>query len=165
MSQHHFNYKLLMQRAAQQAALRVFVDILSEVSRDGLPGDHHFFIVFDTRHPGVVMAEHLRARYPEEMTIVLQEWFEDLAVMSDRFSVTLSFGNQPEQLVVPFAALRGFVDPSVEFGLKFDEEGLVAAVEEGPWGQDQEPDPDPDPEPSGPDGSGEVVSLDRFRRS
>ena len=86
------NYRQLMHRAFRQ----VMAEVLTQVARDGLPGQHHFFITFDTTHPGVDMPAHLRARYPKEMMIVLQEWFEDLAVMKDRFSITLSFGNVPE---------------------------------------------------------------------
>ena len=111
------NYRQLMHRAFRQ----VMAEVLTQVARDGLPGQHHFFITFDTTHPGVDMPAHLRARYPKEMMIVLQEWFEDLAVMKDRFSVTLSFGNVPEPIVVPFDAVKTFVDPSVEIGFKFEE--------------------------------------------
>jgi hypothetical protein len=95
------NYGKLMHKALRQ----LMADVLSQVARDGLPGAHHFFIKFDTTHPGVDMNPSLKARYPKEMTIVLQEWFEDLAVMKDRFSVTLSFGNMPEPIVVPFEAI------------------------------------------------------------
>ena len=110
------NYRQLMKKA-----MHGFVaDVLAQVARDGLPGKHYFFITFDTTHPGVDMNAALRARYPTEMTIVLQEWFADLAVMKDRFTVTLNFGNIPEPIVVPFEAMKTFVDPSVEFGVKFD---------------------------------------------
>jgi hypothetical protein len=95
------NYGQLMHKALRQ----LMAEVLSQVARDGLPGKHHFFITFDTSHPGVDMSPALKARYPKEMTIVLQEWFADLAVMKDRFSVTLSFGNVPEPLVVPFEAI------------------------------------------------------------
>ena len=98
-----------------KAFRQVMAEVLTQVARDGLPGKHHFFITFDTTHPGVDMPAHLRARYPKEMIIVLQEWFEDLAVMKDRFSVTLNFGNVPEPIVVPFDAIKTFVDPSVEY--------------------------------------------------
>ena len=111
------DYRQLMHRAFRQ----VMAEVLAQVARDGLPGKHHFFITFDTTHPGVDMPAHLRARYPKEMMIVLQEWFEDLAVMKDRFSITLSFGSMPESLVVPFDAVKTFVDPSVEIGFKFEE--------------------------------------------
>ena len=116
-----------------KALRQVMAEVLTQVARDGLPGKHHFFITFDTTHPGVDMDGGLRARYPKEMTIVLQEWFEDLAVMKDRFTVTLNFGNVPEPIVVPFDAIKTFVDPSVEFGCKFDahEEAAGAAERRG----------------------------------
>lgn len=110
------NYGRLMQQALRQ----LIADVLSQVARHGLPGNHHFFIAFDTSHPGVDMSASLKARFPDEMTIVLQEWFTDLAVMKDRFTVTLNFGDVLETIVIPFEAIKTFVDPSVEFGLKFD---------------------------------------------
>ena len=108
------NYRQLMHKAFRT----VMAEVLSQVAREGLPGKHHFFITFDTTHPGVDMSPALRARYPKEMTIVLQEWFADLAVMKDRFRVTLNFGDVPEPIVVPFMAVRTFVDPWVEFGFR-----------------------------------------------
>ena len=99
----------------------------------------------------------LRERYPKEMTIVMQDWFTDLAVMKDRFTVTLNFGNVPEPIVIPFEAIKTFVDPSVEFGLRFDahEEGEAAPEDDAP---------PPAPTPIKPHGEGEVVSLDKFRK-
>ena len=147
------NYRQLMHRAFRQ----VMAEILTQVAREGLPGKHHFFITFDTTHPGVDMPAHLRARYPKEMMIVLQEWFEDLAVMKDRFSVTLSFGNVPERVVVPFDAVKTFVDPSVEIGFKFEEAPEAA-------GRDEDtPLSASTPLTTGP-GAAEVVSLDKFRK-
>ena len=148
------NYGQLMQRALR----RFLADVLTQVAREGLPGKHHFFITFDTTHPGVDMAQSLRDRYPEEMTIVLQEWFQDLAVMKDRFSVTLNFGNVPEPIVVPFDAIKTFVDPSVEFGLKFD------AQDESDILPSAEPAPQAKPSKPRQSGEGEVVSLDQFRK-
>src|SRR5699024_10514161 len=110
------DYGGMMHRAVQG----LIAQVLSDVARDGLPGAHHFFISFETTHPGVEMAAWLRERYPETMTIVLQEWFDNLAVDADSFSVTLNFGNEPERLTVPFDAMRSFVDPSVESGFRFD---------------------------------------------
>ena len=141
-------------------------DVLSDVAEEGLPGEHHFFITFDTQHPGVDIAPWLRERYPDEMTIVMQHWFDALEVDDEGFAVTLSFGNQPERLVVPFDALRTFVDPSVEFGLRFEspeaeddaaeapEAAEDAAPEAAPEGDDAEP----------PRKDADVVSLDRFRK-
>ncbi|MFD2439420.1 SspB family protein [Paracoccus kondratievae] len=110
------DYGGMMHRAMQ----RLIADVLDSVAREGLPGEHHFFITFDTRDSDVQMADWLRERYPEEMTIVLQHWFDNLSVTPDGFSVTLNFGNSPEPLYIPFDALRTFVDPSVEFGLRFE---------------------------------------------
>ena len=119
------NYRQLTLKAFRH----LMAEVLSQVARDGLPGKHHFLITFDTTHPGVDMAATLKARYPVEMMIVLQEWFEDLAVMKDRFTVTLNFGNVPEPIVVPFEAVKTFVDPSVNFGLRFDaKEGTATAT-------------------------------------
>ncbi len=106
-----------MMQAAMQGLLK---SILEKVAKEGLPGEHHFFITFDTQHPGVDMADWLKEAYPEEITIVMQEWFDNLAIMPDRFTVTLNFNNTPEPMVIPFDAINTFVDPSVEFGLRFD---------------------------------------------
>ncbi len=133
-------------------------EVLTEVARNGLPGGHHFFITFDTTHPDVAIADWLRARYPSEMTIVLQHWFDNLEVTEDGFSVTLNFGNQPEPLVVPFDALRTFVDPSVEFGLRFE----TASADHDDEDEDDEEEGDDTP-PEAP-ARGEVVSLDKFRK-
>ena len=148
------NYRQLMHKAFRT----VMAEVLSQVAREGLPGKHHFFITFDTTHPGVDMAPALRARYPKEMTIVLQDWFADLAVMNDRFSVTLNFGDVPELIVVPFIAVRTFVDPSVEVGFRFEEhEDIDGGTDDG--GHAGPPTPPP-PLKS----EGEVVSLDKFRK-
>ncbi len=110
------NYGKLM----HQAMRGLMAEVLRGVAEKGLPGKHHFFITFDTKHPGVDMSAALKARFPGEMTIVMQDWFDNLAVMPDRFCVTLNFGNVPEPMVIPFDAIKTFVDPSVEFGLRFD---------------------------------------------
>jgi hypothetical protein len=149
------NYGQLMHKALRQLT----ADVLTQVARDGLPGKHHFFITFDTTHPGVDMSASLRERYPGQMMIVMQEWFEDLAVMKDRFSVTLSFGNVPEPIVIPFEAIKTFVDPSVEFGLRFD-----AHEDAEQSGADEERIPPP-PTPIKPQSEGAVVSLDKFRKN
>ncbi len=95
-------------------------NVLDEVAATGLPGEHHFFISFDTGHADVDLADWLKDRFPDEMTIVMQHWFENLDVGDDGFSITLNFGDQPERMFVPYDAIRTFVDPSVEFGLKFE---------------------------------------------
>ncbi len=148
------DYGTLMHRAMRG----LIQSVLQDVADRGLPGAHHFFITFDTRHPGVALADWLRARYPEEMTVVLQHWFADLTVTDAGFSVTLNFGNQPEPLVIPFDALRTFVDPSVEFGLRFETHDSDGEEEE-----DDEDGPEDEP-PESPPRQAEVVSLDKFRK-
>jgi hypothetical protein len=91
--------------------------VLQRVLKRGIPGEHHFFITFDTKAPGVGLSKRLKDQYPHEMTIVLQHQFWDLAVTEDRFEVRLSFNNIPERLVIPFSAVRSFADPAVSFGL------------------------------------------------
>lgn len=141
-----------------QAMRGLIRSVLEDVARNGLPGAHHFFITFDTRHPDVAIADWLRDRYPTEMTVVLQHWFEALEVTEDGFSVTLNFGNAPEPLVIPFDALRTFVDPSVEFGLRFETQDDDDDEED-----EEEEDGDDDPPPSRPEA--EVVRLDKFRKT
>lgn len=116
MSVDHIRYDLLAQEALRSVVRRV----LADVARTGLPGDHHFYISFDTRAPGVRLSQRMREKYPEEMTIVLQHQFWDLIVTDVSFEVGLSFGGIPERLLVPFSALKGFFDPSVKFGLQFE---------------------------------------------
>lgn len=116
MSVDHIRYDLLAQEALRSVVRRV----LSDVAKDGLPGDHHFYISFDTRAPGVRLSQRMREKYPEEMTIVLQHQFWDLNVNDTFFEVGLSFGGVPEKLLIPFSALKGFFDPSVKFGLQFE---------------------------------------------
>jgi len=130
--------------------------VLEDVAAHGLPGAHHFFITFDTTHPGVAIADWLRARYPQEMTVVLQHWFENLEVDDEGFSITLNFGNSPEPLVIPFDAVRTFVDPSVEFGLRFE----THAEED----EDEEEDELEVEEAAEPPHAAEIVSLDKFRK-
>jgi hypothetical protein len=107
-------YDLLVQDALKGVVRKVLID-----AKDGLPGEHHFYITFRTDFPGVRLSNRLRERYPQEMTIVLQHQFWDLHVTEHTFEVGLSFSNIPERLLIPFDALTGFFDPSVEFGLKF----------------------------------------------
>ncbi|MCB9978719.1 MAG: hypothetical protein H6862_03825 [Rhodospirillales bacterium] len=149
-----------------EGALRGVVrQAVEEVVASGLPGDHHFYITFMTDYPGVEIPAYLRDRYPGEMTIVLQYQFYDLKVDREKMSVTLSFNNVPERLVIPLAAVSIFADPSVNFALQFQ-----------PMGEGGEDDgTDGGPDGPGGDGSGgvpkkndhttgEVVSLDQFRK-
>jgi hypothetical protein len=109
-------YDLLAQEALRGVVRRV----LTDAARDGLPGDHHFYVSFKTAHPGVRISSRLREKYPDEITIVLQHQFWDLTISDTGFEVGLSFGGAPELLLVPFDAVSGFFDPSVQFGLKFE---------------------------------------------
>jgi uncharacterized protein len=112
-------YDLLAQDALRGVVRRVLVD----AAREGLPGDHHFYITFDTRAPGVRLSNRMREKYPQEMTVVLQHQFWDLVVTEHTFEVGLSFGGIPERLLIPFESVKGFFDPSVQFGLQFEVAG------------------------------------------
>ncbi len=131
--------------------------VLNDVAANGLPGEHHFFITFDTTFDGVEMADWLRARYPGEMTVVIQHWFDDLRVTNEGFSITLNFGNNPERMTIPFDAMRTFVDPSVEFGLRFETQGDDD--------EDDEDDDGPEDDPTPPHHDAQIVRLDKFRKS
>ncbi|MDF2982499.1 MAG: hypothetical protein K0Q69_2271 [Devosia sp.] len=151
---------------AQEALRGVVRKVLSEVARTGLPGDHHFFISFVTKAPGVRMSQRLLEQYDKEMTIVLQNQFGALRVTETGFEVELSFDGRPELLAIPFSAIKGFFDPSVQFGLQFDVERVA--------GEDAEIEPETAEEPhsaaqakptAAPEAQGEkVVSLDSFRK-
>ena len=148
------DYGTLMHKAMRT----LIFDVLTDVEKSGLPGEHHFFITFDTTVEGVEISEWLRQRYPEEMTIVIQHWFDGLNVKEDGFDITLNFGDQPESLVVPFLAILTFVDPSVEFGLRFeqnedDEQPKFSEMEKAN-----------DKEKKSSKKKGDVVSLDSFRK-
>lgn len=114
---------------AQDALRGVVRTVLTAVAKNGLPGDHHFYISFDTQAPGAVLSKRLREKYPEEMTIVMQHRFWDLIVTEDRFEVKLTFDGIPERLVVPFASLQVFFDPSVRYGLQFEDPSADADAE------------------------------------
>lgn len=117
---------------AQEALRGVVRKVLAEVSRTGLPGNHHFYITFGTRAPGVRISTPLLNTYPEEMTIVLQYAFRDLVVSEHAFEVGLSFGDVPERLLIPFSAIRAFLDPSVQFALHFDPRQQVPEIDAAP---------------------------------
>ncbi len=136
--------------------------VLQDVADHGLPGSHHFFITFDTRNPDAKLADWLRERYPEEMTVVMQHWFDNLDIDPDGFAITLNFGDTPEPLYIPFDAIKTFVDPSVEFGLRFesadDDADEINSEDDNDQGDDEaatEPKQKPD---------ADVVSLDSFRK-
>jgi hypothetical protein len=118
MSKDLIRYDLLVQEALKGVVRKVLID----AGKDGLSGEHHFYISFRTDFPGVRVSNRLREKYPQEMTIVLQHQFWDLGVTDHTFEVGLSFSGVPERLLVPFDALTGFFDPSVQFGLKFEVE-------------------------------------------
>lgn len=186
MASDQIRYDLL----TQQALRGVVRNILSDVAKKGLPGEHHFYISFDTRADGVRLSQRLRTQYPEEMTIILQHQFWDLSVADDRFEVGLSFGGVPERLSIPFEAIKGFFDPSVQFGLQFEElkaEELAGTPAKARPSEAKKPaKPEPVPAtaaplpapvnpaaeattdvnggPDKPEGGAEVVRLDRFRK-
>lgn len=152
------DYGKLMHNAMR----RLIREVLTQVRDHGLPGAHHFFITFDTTHPDARLAGWLKDRYPTEMTVVMQHWFDDLEVDADGFAVTLNFGDAPERLCIPFDAIRTFVDPSVEFGLRF----------EGHDGEEGDDAPDPETAGMAEDAQADndrpkdadIVSLDSFRK-
>lgn len=143
--------------------------VLTDVAENGLPGAHHFFITFDTTHPDAELADWLSDRYPEEMTVVLQHWFDNLTVTDGGFGVTLNFGDSPEPLYVPFDSIKTFVDPSVEFGLRFesaeDEDDARPHLVEEDTGSESDDASETLPEEEEPQqADAEVVSLDSFRK-
>ena len=149
------DYGNLMHRAMRG----LIKDVLLDVKANGLPGDHHFFITFDTQHEAVNIAEWLMQRYPEEMTVVMQHWYDNLDVTDDGFHITLNFGDQPEPLYIPYDAIITFVDPSVEFGLRFETHGSYDVDED-----DDDFDADDSDAPNENKAAGQVVSLDQFRK-
>lgn len=149
------DYGNLMHRAMRG----LIQEVLTDVSRRGLPGAHHFFITFDTTHPDAKLADWLRDRYPEEMTVVMQHWFDNLEVGDTGFGITLNFGDAPEPLYIPYDSIKTFVDPSVEFGLRFETHDSDAEDDDDP-DDDQLDDEDDDGAPH----DAEVVSLDSFRK-
>lgn len=135
-------------------------EVLTDIAANGLPGAHHFFVTFDTLHPDVELADWLSDRYPGEMTIVIQHQYESLTVTEAGFGITLSFGDSPEPLYVPYDAIKTFVDPSVEFGLRFDSNDDEEEPEDAPEApMDVMAEPD-----EAPQKDAEVVSLDQFRK-
>jgi len=175
MPQDLIRYDLMVQEALKGVVRKLLIDAAS----GGLPGDHHFYISFRTPDPGVRISNRLREKYPEEMTIVLQHQFWGLTVRDADFEVQLSFNKSPQRLVIPFAALAGFFDPSVQFGLQFQQvsanetaTGEAAAAPTSlpiqPKGSETQPaetaSGDATENAEAPPKTGEVVTLDAFRR-
>jgi hypothetical protein len=187
MTVDHIRYDIL----ARDALRGVVRTVLEDAAKNGLPGDHHFYITFDTRAEGTTLSQRLRTQHPAEMTIVLQHQFWDLTVSADGFEVGLAFGGVPERLTVPFAAITGFLDPSVQFVLQFEpilEGAAEASVASGkpdstapkrppakhkkattaiasvPTPANPASENSPDAGPDKPGGGGEIVRLDRFRK-
>lgn len=154
------DYGNLMHRA-MRGLIRT---VLEDVAANGLPGNHHFFITFDTAHADAELADWLSDRYPGEMTVVMQQWFDNLDVGEDGFAVTLNFGDSPEPLYIPYDAIKTFVDPSVEFGLRFEnaleEDEDIIATETLPDFEEK----DEDSPTSEAKKDADVVSLDSFRK-
>lgn len=149
-------------KLVENALRGVVKQVMQGVVEDGLPGDHHFYITFRTDHPAVDIAPALRARYPGEMTIVLQHQFWDLVVDDEGFAVSLTFSGQPQKLRIGYDAIKLFADPGVEFGLQFtvpepesDETEPASTPEETPAEQAAD---------EAEEGGAEVVTLDRFRK-
>jgi hypothetical protein len=188
MAVDHIRYDIL----AQEALRGVVQTVLKDAAKNGLPGEHHFYVTFDTRAEGVRLPSRLLAQFPEAMTIVLQHQFWDLVIGDTSFEVGMSFGGIPERLTVTFAAIKEFVDPSVPFGVKFEQIAEPAAAptatiastapsEPQPAAEPKQTRPTPalaavpqpasetqqapsDDDPHKPASGGEVVSLDRFRK-
>ena len=148
MSVDHIRYDLL----AQEALRSVVRQVLADVAKSGVPGEHHFYITFSTKAAGVKMSPRLRAQYPEEMRIVLQHQFWDLSITDEGFEVGLSFGGVPERLAIPFAAVTAFVDPSVQFALQFTTLAEPESESEAPpvAAKPSVPAPTPKKGPTGP---------------
>jgi uncharacterized protein len=182
MTTDHIRYDIL----AQSALRGVVRTVLADAAKKGLPGDHHFKITFNTIAPGVRLSERMRTRYPQEMTIVLQHQFWDLAVSEQAFEVGLSFGGVAERVMVPFEAVTAFFDPAVQFGFQFeviesaaagDDRAALQAPEKSSTaanrlgGEQNQPESLPAPKPAAQPAAtplategGEIVRLDRFRK-
>lgn len=168
MATDHIRYDVLA-RDAMRGVLR---QVLADAAANGLPGEHHFYITFVSNAEGVKLSPRLQSQYPQEMTIILQHQFWDLVVSDDRFEVGLSFNGIPERLVVPFSAIKSFIDPSVKFHLQFEASDETAATEPAEPEALSAPAAAAAPddaaenggEPSRPNEGAEVVRLDRFRK-
>ena len=168
MPQDLMRYDLMAQKA-----LRGVVRLaLERISQSGLPGDHHFYISFDTQAPGVKMSERLRQEYTEEMTIVLQHQYCGLEIGDDVFEVELSFNDRPEKIVIPYVCIKGFFDPSVQFGLQFENDSdsdieqaeVPVEPESSTVANNDETESMPVAAVASGGGSADVVVLDAFRK-
>jgi uncharacterized protein len=158
MAQDLFDYPKMVETALRN----VMREALARTAREGLPGDHHFYVTFRTHAPGVGMPAHLLSKFPEEMTIVLQHQFRALDVGEDAFSVNLSFQSRSERLTIPFAAVTTFADPSVNFGLQFEVAAAPPAEVAALPAQIPSPGPEKPAETVRP--AAEIVALDKFRK-
>ncbi|OIQ30197.1 MAG: hypothetical protein BM562_10235 [Alphaproteobacteria bacterium MedPE-SWcel] len=154
------DYGNLMHRA-MRGLIR---NVLDDVAANGLPGAHHFFITFDTSHPDAELADWLSDRYPGEMTVVMQHWYDNLDVGEDGFAVTLNFGDAPEPLYIPYDSIKTFVDPSVEFGLRFESTEEDGAEDLEPLEISDEPPEQTEGDEAADKKKADIVSLDSFRK-
>ena len=158
------DYKKIM----HSASLAAIQTVLLDVSENGLPGDHHFYITFDMSASGVETSMSLKEKYPDEMTIVIQNWYDGFTVTESSFSITLNFGNIRETMQIPFSAIKSFVDPSVEFGLSFESQLNAKANKNNEvhsnFTDNQDNQESRESEKLEERKSGEVVSLENFRK-
>lgn len=160
MTKDQINYPTLIDHAMRG----VVRDVLRQVQAAGLPGNHHFYISYSTLYPGVKMSEQLRAKYPREITIVIQHQFWDFKVDDQQFQVTLSFGGVPEKLTIPFAALTAFADPSIKFGLQFQQSEMFEEDYALQHEQVEEIHGDEAVSDDLGNNEGKIISLDSFRK-
>jgi len=168
MTETYIDYDAKVQNALRQ----VVRTVLKETQNEGLKGDHHFYVAFKTQAEGVNIPAHLVSRFPDEMTIVVQHKFWGLEVHEDYFEIGLSFNQKPENLVIPFAAIVGFVDPSVQFALQFHDENEEQAeeplddliIEEAVESVNSDIVPAEEKNATDDTGSDNIVTLDAFRR-
>ena len=169
MSEDLMDYQSLVERAMKS----VVRDVLEQIAKDGLPGEHHLYITFQTEHEGVEIADRLVAQYPDEMTIVLQHQFWGLEVSEDAFEITLSFSGKDERLFIPFDSVTGIADPSVNFGLQFQSANMDKAepADDNDYTNSLDDPAEDQIKPLSSDEpaddhqkTGEVVALDAFRK-
>jgi hypothetical protein len=159
MTDETINYPQLIDNAMRG----VVRDVLRHVAAKGLSGDHHFYISFSTTFPGVKISETLKSKYPKDITIVLQHQFWDFKIEEHQFHVTLSFSGMPEKLLIPFAALTAFADPSVKFGLQFQHNDMFDA-EIVETNSNRLPEVTSEPKTAAVAGAAEIISIDSFRK-